>query len=85
VVRGKVAIQKSDTPSIVLGQGDCFGEIALFKGVPRTATATCFDDSILMRLSGGDFWTILLTNLGVALTLEKVANIRYKGEILTLT
>lgn len=85
VVRGKVAVLKNNEPAIVLQQGDCFGEISLFIGVPRTATTRCFEDAILMRLAAEDFWEILLSNLGVALMLEDVAGKRFRGEILTLT
>jgi CRP-like cAMP-binding protein len=85
VVRGKIAVLKNNDPAIVLQQGDCFGEIALFIGVPRTATTRCFEDAILMRLAAGDFWDILLSNLGVALMLEDIAEKRFRGEILTLT
>jgi len=85
VVRGKVSVLKDQNAPIVLGQGDCFGEIALFKGVPRTATTKCFEDSILMRLGANDFWQILFSNLRVALMLEEVASKRYEGDILTLT
>jgi CRP-like cAMP-binding protein len=35
-----------------LGEGACFGEMALLTGAPRSATATCLSDVTLLRLQG---------------------------------
>lgn len=37
------------------GPGDCFGEMAVLDGEPRSATVVCVKDSHLLRLSGARF------------------------------
>jgi CRP-like cAMP-binding protein len=86
IVRGGMAVIRQGQPeNITLGQGDCFGEIALFSQVPRTATVRSTDDSAVLRLEAPAFWRILLENLGLALHMEELAQRRGSGETLTLT
>jgi CRP-like cAMP-binding protein len=85
IVRGEMLVLQDQKDPALLKQGDCLGEIALLKGVPRTATVKAFEDSVLLRISSIHFWKILFQNLGLALMLEEVAESRYKGQVLTLT
>jgi cAMP-dependent protein kinase regulator len=53
----------------VLSKGDYFGEIALVKKVPRTATATALSESSLLVLEKGDFELMMSQRINIA---EKV-------------
>jgi CPA2 family monovalent cation:H+ antiporter-2 len=44
---------------IRLGPGDCFGEMALISGQPRSAHVTALDYCSLLKLTTGDFREIL--------------------------
>ncbi len=53
----------------VLSKGDYFGEIALVKKVPRTATATALSECSLLVLEKGDFEMMMSQRINIA---EKV-------------
>jgi CRP-like cAMP-binding protein len=55
VEAGSVRIQPSGQAERVLGPGEGFGEIALIRDVPRTATATAETTTTLYALRGDEF------------------------------
>lgn len=55
VVAGHLAVTVAGSPIRRLGPGDGFGEIALIKDVPRTATVTAVDDVTLLSIERGAF------------------------------
>ena len=52
---GSVAVVHAGQQVRLLGPGDAFGEIALLRAVPRTATVRAVEDTELAALSGPDF------------------------------
>jgi MFS family permease len=50
VERGEVTVEPEGRPAVTLGRGGSFGEIALLRDIPRTATATARTDVELWAL-----------------------------------
>jgi ATP-binding cassette, subfamily B, bacterial len=65
LAHGKVAVlknQPADAPTVggkTLADGDYFGEIALFKNIPRTATVQALTPCICLTLSQAEFLNLL--------------------------
>ena len=81
VADGTVAVSQGGAAIRVLGRGEGFGEIALLRDVPRTATVTAVSDVDLYALSKHDFLTALTghdptRHLAERLTSERLASTR---------
>jgi MFS family permease len=55
LVEGRAEVTASGTSVATLGPGDYFGEIALLRDVPRTATVTALDDLRMLALEREEF------------------------------
>jgi len=76
IVRGKVAVtRKTDSGPerrlAVLEDGDHFGEIALLRQVPRTATVRTLTDCTFLSLAGDHFLRLVESNEGLRQALER--------------
>ncbi|MCM8527337.1 MAG: cyclic nucleotide-binding domain-containing protein, partial [Lentisphaeraceae bacterium] len=61
----------------VLGRGEYFGEIALFKNIPRTATVTADTDEVLViSLQKNDFMKAIDSQSALETNLENVTHRR---------
>jgi len=78
VSSGAIAVQIEPQP-VMLGSGDFFGEIALLKDAPRTASVVAETFSDLLILERRDFQKLLDANPDLRETIEKVAEERLKG------
>jgi CRP-like cAMP-binding protein len=56
------ALQLPGAPKPSLRRGDCFGEIALLRGIPRTATITAERSLDTVTLSRDEFITAVTGN-----------------------
>jgi serine/threonine protein phosphatase PrpC/CRP-like cAMP-binding protein len=59
VLSGVVRIQKGETVLLEIGPGDHFGEMALIRAAPRSATVTAVAPSELIAMRRTDFFDIL--------------------------
>jgi CRP-like cAMP-binding protein len=59
-----------------VSDGDFFGEIALAKKIPRTASAIACSSASLLTLSGKDFYTIISSNLLSGIEIDTAAKRR---------
>jgi CRP-like cAMP-binding protein len=80
ITSGKVEVVRGadgDKPEVLntLGQGDFFGEMALFEGFPRSATVRCLEDTECLALTRWDFKAELTSHAEIAVAvLETVVH-----------
>ena len=66
IVTGEARVSKEGTTLGVTGPGEPEGEVALFLGVPRTATATAVSDTTALRLDATDYDLLRATDRALA-------------------
>jgi hypothetical protein len=64
VVAGTAAVSVQGTPRPALGPGDCFGEIALLRDIPRTATVVADSPLRTLALDRESFLVAVAANTG---------------------
>jgi hypothetical protein len=74
VVDGSLEVGANGSALRVLGPGDFFGEIALLRDVPRTATVTATSDSTVLAVRRMDFLSAVLGNPESAETVEEIVS-----------
>jgi CRP-like cAMP-binding protein len=62
-----------------LHAGDCFGEIGLLEGWPRTATVRAATDGRLLAIPGADFLQVVTASPRLAGAMREVAALRLAG------
>ena len=62
IVEGSAAVTVRGAPRPSLGRGDCFGEIALLRDTPRTATVTAEQPLRTLALGRQEFLTAVTGN-----------------------
>ena len=85
IVRGRVAVSKgnegdADRTVAVLETGDHFGEIALLRDVPRTATVRTLSPCMFLTLQRGHFLELIVQIPDLLPALEQVAGRRAAAE-----
>jgi serine/threonine protein phosphatase PrpC len=59
MLAGKVRVSRGEAVLTEFGQGEHFGEMALLRSMPRSATVTAVEDSELISVRRADFFAIL--------------------------
>lgn len=63
----------------ILGKGDCFGELAILDGRPRSASAVAAEPTVLMTVSRGDMRQWLSSRPASALALLETLSLRLRS------
>lgn len=79
IIDGTSDVTQAGRPLRTLGPGDSFGEIALVRGVPRTATVRTSTETELYRLACTDFLAAITGNRFSVSAAERVIDERLKG------
>ena len=75
ILDGRLEVKKGDRTIATLGPGDYFGELALIREAPRSATVVAKDPTTCLALTRWDFKGIVVANPSIAIRLlETVAN-----------
>lgn len=73
---GHLDARQGDRALRTMGPGDCFGEIALLRDVPRTATVVAVDDCVLQTLDRAPFLAALTGDTKLRSRTESLATVR---------
>jgi cAMP-dependent protein kinase regulator len=76
LVRGSVDVSIDGRSVKEITEGGFFGEIALLTNAPRNATIKAKENSIVLKISRGDFWHTILGNLNLGVCIETIAEHR---------
>ncbi|HME91911.1 MAG TPA: cyclic nucleotide-binding domain-containing protein [Myxococcaceae bacterium] len=79
VLDGRVRIDREEEVIAELGERECFGEMSILDGVPRSATATAIEDTNLLKIARDDFQEILSEKPEIALGVIKVLSRRLRA------
>ena len=78
VVTGKAEARKGDNPIAIYGPGQCFGDMALLDGYPRSASVVAVEDTECLAMTRWDFTAELNTNPSIALAMLPVLSKRIR-------
>ena len=88
IVSGKVRIHIGSSDIARLGEGECFGEMAILDNAPRSATVTALGDLVTLKITQEDFFEILADRPEIARSVFSVLTARLRtadAEIRRLT
>jgi CRP-like cAMP-binding protein len=81
LIQGKLSVEQNGHVINTLGQGKCFGELALLASQgKRTATIKALQPCLLHEISRQEFFPLLAKNLFLAKELERIAEIRLERD-----
>ncbi len=86
-IRGKIAYEengKAFTTEFTVGPGGLVGEMSLFTGMPRTATAVVAEEAELLEIRAGAFAALLARNPQLADAVAEVVSGRNRANLETL-
>ncbi len=81
LLEGGVRVHRGERLIAKLGPGECFGEMAILDSSPRSASVSCDEDSICLRIGREDFSDILAEKPEVARGVIRVLTRRLRMEL----
>ena len=85
VLNGSVSVRVNDRPVARLGQGECFGEMALLDNEPRSADVVAADDTDLLRIDAQSFDELLEQKHTIVKSIFKVLSTRLRKATVSST
>ena len=64
---------------MTLGPGDFFGEVAILRDTPRSATLTAVGDAIILTMERDEFTTVVAQSLGAPADFDRILRERLSG------
>lgn len=81
LIRGAVGVSINGIQVKKIQQGGFFGETSVIADIPRTATVTALENTLLLRISNDAFWEIITQNIEMAMFIESVSEMRIMEDI----
>ncbi|MGH8875172.1 MAG: cyclic nucleotide-binding domain-containing protein [Acidimicrobiia bacterium] len=78
ILEGEAVVRRKDRKIATLGKGDCFGEMAIIDGQPRSATVAVTADAVILEMHRRDFSYVLDRSPGFARRLLVVLSARLR-------
>lgn len=84
IERGSIGISAEEDPAnrnflVVLGPGECFGEMSVLDGLPRSATAHVVEDTVLYALTKDKLRGLIVQYPELALGLLRSMSLRLRA------
>lgn len=78
IIEGSIRVHKGSEPLAKLGEGDCFGEMAIIDGDPRSADCTAVERTILLKLTREQVLSFCFQHIHVLKSMMRVLAERLK-------
>lgn len=78
VVKGHVRVHAGGSALATLGEGECFGEMAILDNAPRSATVTATESLVTLKITREDFFEILSDRPEIARSVFAVLTARLR-------
>jgi len=79
IIEGTIRIHRDDATLAFLGEGNCFGEMAIIDSGPRSADCTATAPTVLLQLHKEQVFSLCFQNMEVLRSMMRVMGDRLKG------
>ena len=81
VISGRVKVHVGEKQIALLGEKECFGEMSILDGEPRSASVTAVEETKTLRIMKDDFYDILADRIEIAQGIFRVLSKRLRAAI----